>query len=58
MRLTGNSLIGEGNLAWRVTFPEEVAVHSRERWRDVRAWTLARMGPFRDVLQPHIDTFG
>ena len=39
-------------------FPEEVAVHSRERWSDVRAWTLARMGPFREVLQPHIDTLG
>ena len=39
-------------------FPEEVGVHSRERWSDVRAWTLARMGPFREVVQPHIDTFG
>ena len=39
-------------------FPEEVDVHSRERWSSVRTWTLERMGPFREVVQPHIDTIG
>ena len=49
----------EGRRASRVAcyFPEEVAVHARERWHDVRAWTLTRMGPFREVIQQHIDTF-
>ena len=39
-------------------FPEEVGVNSRERWSSVRTWTLERMGLFREVVQPHIDTFG
>ena len=35
---------------------EDVRVRNRERWSDLRAWALSRIGSFKRALQPHIDT--
>ena len=37
-------------------YPEDVRVRDRERWSDLRAWAINRIGPFKRALQPHIDT--
>ena len=37
-------------------YPQDVEVHARDRWRDVRDWSLDRLGPFREVMQPLINT--
>ena len=37
-------------------FPEDVRVRNRERWADLRAWAIDRIGPFKQALQPHVDS--
>lgn len=39
--------------AW---YPDrEVGIQDRERWPEVRAWALKRLGDLRDAIQPHLD---
>ena len=57
MRLTGNGLMGEGHLAWRATSRRR-SPFTPGRDGAMSAPGRSRMGPFREVVQPHIDTFG
>ena len=39
-------------------YPDEIDVHARGQWNDVRDWTLERIGPFRQAMQPHLSKVG
>lgn len=36
-------------------YPDDVDVHTRDKWPDVREWTLNHFGSLRAAMQPHID---
>ena len=36
-------------------YPDDVGVHTRDKWPDVREWTLDHLGRLREAMQPHID---
>lgn len=37
-------------------YPErEVGIEDRDRWPEVRAWAIKRLGDLRDAIQPHLD---
>ena len=39
--------------AW---YPDrELDIEDRERWPEVRAWAIKRLGDLRDAIQPHLD---
>lgn len=53
-----------GGLHWKVSprmrkifvlNPEGIEFEDRERWPEVRAWAIKRLGDLRDAIQPHLD---
>ena len=34
--------------------PGGIGIHDRERWPEVRAWAIKRLGELRDAIQPHL----
>lgn len=35
--------------------PESIDFEDRERWPEVRAWAIKRLGDLRDAIQPHLE---
>ena len=35
--------------------PKGIGVEERDRWPEVRAWAIERLGALRDALEPHLD---
>ena len=35
---------------------ERLAIEDRERWPDMRAWAIERLGALHDAIQPHLDS--
>ena len=36
-------------------YSDEVNVEERERWADLRAWSIECVGALRQAFQPHVD---
>ncbi len=37
-------------------FPAELSVEDSDRWDELRAWAIERLGSLRDACRPHIQT--
>ena len=37
-------------------FPAELSVEDSDRWDELRAWAIERLGSLRDAFRPHIQT--
>ena len=36
-------------------YQDDIGVEERDRWPDLRAWAIERLGALREALQSHVD---